>query len=207
MLHGIDVSNWQGDINWRMLKVAGVQFAAIKATEGLTIEDSYFERNWLQSKANGITRLAYHFLRPEYGGSQQADYMHQVIKSHGKINFGDGILLDLEVTDGHAPYDVLQCANSFVQHARKVIGKQVVLYTGPGFWQQLGNVATPTLATCPLWVASWGSIQAPDLPGLSKPAFWQYSSTGLYQGIPGQVDLDYFLGSRVQLHRILEVHL
>src|SRR5581483_7236413 len=60
---GIDVSHYQGTINWTSVKNSGVSFAFIKATEGLTIKDQDFDANWAGAKAVGIVRGAYHFAR------------------------------------------------------------------------------------------------------------------------------------------------
>lgn len=206
-LHGIDVSNWQGDINWSEVRNANYRFAAIKATEGTNISDSTFYRNWSGAQKVGMIRLAYHFFRPEYDGYSQARHLHSTLRDNGRITNHDGIMLDLEAIDGTSDVMIIRRAEQFVMTCRKEIDKQVVLYTGPGYWQQLGQPNSAILKTCPLWVASWGSIVAPLLPNLAPPAFWQYASTGIVPGITSQVDLDLFLGNMHQLHAIINHHL
>ena len=61
-VQGIDVSNWQGDIDWDKVRAAGTQFAFIKATEGGDYLDPKFARNWLAAKRVGIPRGAYHMV-------------------------------------------------------------------------------------------------------------------------------------------------
>ena len=66
---GIDVSQFQGEINWAEVHAAGMAFAFIKATEGETLVDPTFETNWAQAKQQGLLRGAYHFYRPQDDGA------------------------------------------------------------------------------------------------------------------------------------------
>lgn len=59
---GIDVSNWQGNINYEQVKTAGIEVVYIKTSEGTTYKDPYFERNYENAKANGLKVGFYHFL-------------------------------------------------------------------------------------------------------------------------------------------------
>ena len=61
-IHGIDVSKYQGDIDWNKVKDSGVKFVWIKATEGGDHTDEKFAANWAGAKAAGIPRGAYHFV-------------------------------------------------------------------------------------------------------------------------------------------------
>ena len=61
-IQGIDVSYWQGDIDWQKVRDAGVQFAFIKATEGGDHIDPKFLDNWQAAKRAGVARGAYHFM-------------------------------------------------------------------------------------------------------------------------------------------------
>src|SRR5271168_387517 len=60
-IHGIDVSKYQGDIDWNAVRASGVKFAWIKATEGGDRVDEKFAQNWAMAKAAGVPRGAYHF--------------------------------------------------------------------------------------------------------------------------------------------------
>src|SRR5262249_34286320 len=71
---GIDVSHYQGTIDWAAVNDGGIGFAFMKATEGLTFVDSTFAANWSGAKAHGVVRGAYHFFRPQDDGIQQADF-------------------------------------------------------------------------------------------------------------------------------------
>src|SRR5690606_35776285 len=76
-IHGIDVSRYQSNIQWKLVKemeVDGIKlhFAFIKATEGVMNRDKMFNRNWSRSKQNGVVRGAYHFFLPSKSGKEQA---------------------------------------------------------------------------------------------------------------------------------------
>lgn len=71
-IQGVDVSHHQGPIEWHMLRAAGADFAYIKATEGATLRDEAFERNWRDSRAAGVRHGAYHFFTLCRSGSDQA---------------------------------------------------------------------------------------------------------------------------------------
>jgi GH25 family lysozyme M1 (1,4-beta-N-acetylmuramidase) len=73
-INGIDVSHYQGTINWTSVKSAGIEFAICKATEGTTYTDPTFATNYSHMKSKGITRGAYHFARPASDAVTQARF-------------------------------------------------------------------------------------------------------------------------------------
>src|SRR5689334_12438956 len=72
---GIDVSKWQGTINWSSVKAAGVAFAFIRLSDGANTKDAKFAANWAGAKSVGIIRGAYQFFRPAQSVTTQADMM------------------------------------------------------------------------------------------------------------------------------------
>src|SRR5437899_3151687 len=73
-LEGIDVSHWDGTVDWAQVAGSGRAWAIAKATEGVTFLDPAFAANWAGMKAAGLVRGAYHFFRPAHGGVEQADW-------------------------------------------------------------------------------------------------------------------------------------
>ena len=71
-VHGIDVSHYQAEIDWESVAEQGVQFAFVKASEGMTLIDTLFCDNWAAMKAADIRRGAYHFFRPQTPVYEQA---------------------------------------------------------------------------------------------------------------------------------------
>lgn len=195
MLQGIDVSQWQDEILWHDVAAAGIQFAGIKATEGVGFTDPKFRRNWFHSKDHGIRRIAYHFMNPAQSGEHQAQYFHGAVHAAGGFTDGDAAMLDIEQTRGQSPGFIVAQAEDWVQNILATTHVGVYIYTGAYFWHDsLNNAVSPILGKCPLWAASWGArpVSIPQWP--SGFSIWQYSSSKPVPGIIGPVDGDYFNG-------------
>jgi lysozyme len=76
IIRGIDVSHYQGQIDWGAVEMSGIKFAFCKATEGIRITDHTFARNWDKLGKSGIYRGAYHFGHPENDAIEQAKHFH-----------------------------------------------------------------------------------------------------------------------------------
>jgi lysozyme len=183
---GIDVSTYQGAINWQAVSQSGIKFAYAKASEGTTIKDKHFAENWNGMGQNGVLRGAYHFYRVANDPAQQADNFLSCLPTK-PLQPGDlPPALDLEEQgdQSHIP-GILQWLN-IVQQA---VGRQPVIYTATGFWADAAQ-----LATYPLWVANYG-VSQPHLPkGWTVWTFWQYADNGSVPGIAGNVDHNWFNG-------------
>jgi lysozyme len=194
-LPGIDVSHFQGEVDWSAVAATGVRFAFIKATEGLDDVDPRFAQNWQQSSAAGLQRGAYHFLHPNLDAKQQATHFLSV------VTLDDDALppaLDVEVTNGVPPAMLTACIETWLGTVEVALGCKPVLYTDPSFWRQ--NVGAD-LATYPLWLACYAAT--PEVPA-SWPSwtFWQHSQSGSIDGIAGPVDLDTCRLSLDELRRL-----
>jgi lysozyme len=190
---GLDVSHYQGNVNWATVKSSGAAFAFIKASEGTSIKDSMFATNWAGTKTAGLLRGAYHFFRASQDATAQANFFL------GIVNFASGDLppvIDVEVTD-NASNDQLQSGiQTWLQVVTAATGVTPIIYAGPSFWNQH---LTPQFGSYPLWVANYG-VASPKLPnGWSSWQFWQYSQSGSIAGVSGPVDMDYFNGTLDQL--------
>src|SRR3954466_14597630 len=98
MLRGIDVSHYQGQVDWHSVARSDVKFALAKASES-TKPDDQFARNWSQMQEVGLYRGAYHFGHPGSDPEAQASFFASVA---GPLGFRDlPPVLDLEVADGH----------------------------------------------------------------------------------------------------------
>lgn len=174
MLHGHDVSNWQGIFNWDA--VAGSDgFAFAKASEGATFTDPRFTDNWAGMKAKGLLRGAYHFAHPAMNAPQQAEYFCKTVQAAG-LDTDDALALDLEVTDGLGPSAVSAWSQVFVSKVQDLTGKNCFVYTDKSMiWSGCCN----GLYTRPLWVAS---ITTPGAPGDIKP--WSVWSLQQYTQNP-----------------------
>ncbi len=202
---GIDVSHYQGSVDWFTVRAAGAAFAFAKATEGLSVTDPQFSTNWQGIKDSGLYRGAYHFGHPGSDPDAQALHFHSVV---GELAWGDlPPVLDIETSDGHPADAVIAWVLRFVARAESLFARPVILYTG-GFWRNaLGNPLVPALAKQPLWIANYRG-GAPVLPrNWSGWAFWQYSDGNFGQpgpmpGVRGPCDRDRFVGDLTQLESL-----
>ena len=195
-LNGVDVSHYQGNINWPAVKNAGTIFAIAKATEGTTFLDAYLNANIAGMKRYGIIPGAYHFAHPSIDATAQADYFTNAVRRangghfHGLLQ----LVLDLEVTDGRTPAQVWAWTQTFCARVHAVTGRPCIIYTGFYFWRD--SVGNPNNnLNCPLWLAAYVSNPTPYIPQAWSSvgwAFWQYTDTGSVPGISGHADRDYF---------------
>ena len=205
---GIDVSHYQGAVNWTSVKNSGIDFAYIKATEGTTYKDPQFNTNYPAAHGAGVIRGAYHFARPNASsGSAQANYF----ASNGGAWSRDDLTLP-GVLDIEGPPSGAYCyglsttqmrnwVNDFYNTYKERTGRDVVIYTTASWWNTCTGSWTGMASKSPLWVAHWG-VSSPDLPaGWSSTTwtFWQYTSTGSVPGISGNVDRNNFNGSQSRL--------
>ena len=202
-LNGIDVSNYQGTVNWTSVKKAGYSFAIAKATEGTTFTDAYFSKNWSGMKAAGLVRGAYHYGHPGESATAQAQYFVNAVKAAGGYTGSNSLqlVLDLETTDGLSPSEVWTWVQAFMAEIKSLTGRPGIIYTGYYFWvDDVGNPSNNL--NCPLWIADYG-VSSPLVPDAwSTWSFWQYSDSGSVPGVGGNVDLDYFNGSLTVLKEL-----
>jgi lysozyme len=188
-LSGIDVSHYQGNVNWAAVKSAGVAFAVAKATEGTGTVDQYFSSNWEKIKAAGIIRGAYHFFHASQDASRQAQNFLNVVT----IGQGDlPAVLDIEISDNMSGSAIITGIQTWLDTVEKATGRTPIIYTNPSFWNSYMNGA---VSRYPLWVANYTTASSPRMPtGWNSWLFWQYSQTGRLSGVPGNVDMDRFNG-------------
>ena len=193
---GIDISGWQPTVNWVQVKADGVQFAFIKASEGLAV-DSTFASHWAGAASVLIPRGAYHYFRQESDAAVQAAVFANAVGASEL-----GLVVDIEAQFAKIPQaDFVQRLLTFLGVIERLSGKKPMIYTGKYIWADLtGNPSWA--ADYPLWIAQYpfGNVippistvrgMTPDLPiGWKTYAYWQYSSAGRVPGITGNVDYD-----------------
>ncbi|WP_185732501.1 GH25 family lysozyme [Burkholderia sp. Bp8963] len=198
-LQGVDVSSYQGTIDWNAVAASGRQFAYARVSDGAT-PDTMFDVNYTGIKAAGLARGAYQFFRPSVDPATQAALILQ------KVGPGDlPPALDVEVTDGQSPATIAANVRTWVTIVQNATGRPPVILTAPGFWNSA--VGSPTFASDPLWVANF-AVACPTLPiGWNSWAFWMYGNNGSVPGILGAVDVDEFNGSLADLNNLKGGHL
>jgi GH25 family lysozyme M1 (1,4-beta-N-acetylmuramidase) len=199
-LEGIDVSHYQGTIDWIQVPSAGKRFAIMKATEGQTLVDPMYAVNHAAARTAGLPVAAYHFAFPLSSPDDavlQADWFAQ----NAALLPGDLVpALDLERTGGLSTSELQAWVGAWLGEAYAKLGVRPMIYTSPTFWaNSMGNTTMfADQGYAVLWVAHWFT-SSPTVPannwGGYGWTFWQYSNCGSVAGISGCVDLDRYNGA------------
>lgn len=186
---GIDISNWQGSIDFSEVRNAGVQLVYIQATEGNFYTDPYLQEFYEGAKDNGLLVGFYHFYSPAVSAQEQADYFTNAISG---LTSDCVLILDLEEAGGYSASDLSSIAVDFLKIVENDSKLKAGIYSYASFANN--NITTGYgLEEYPLWIAEYGS-SAPESNSIwgSSYAGWQYSDTGNISGISTNVDLDIF---------------
>ena len=199
-IHGVDISHYQGEIDWDKLRDAMIEgyplrFIMIKATEGSTKLDDKFVDNFYQARENGYIRGAYHFWSNKSSARSQA--YHFLDKVH--LQEGDlPPVLDVE----HKPADksVEEFQQDILTWLHIVEDKyhvKPILYTYYKFKEQY--LSTPVFEDYPYWIAHY-YVDKIEYKGNWK--FWQHTDVGKLPGIKGYVDFNIYNGSYYDLKKL-----
>ncbi len=195
-LQGVDVSHFQGTVDWATVQKNGIHFAYLKASEGLHTTDQQFARNWADTKAAGVKPGAYHFFHPNEDAVSQAQHFLNSLKSAG-VDYQNALppVLDVEIADGISRDAVSDGILVWLKAVETALGCKPVIYTGPTFWDQHSDESHTEYE---LWLADYAAT--PTVPdGWRRWLFWQHTPKGAVGGIDGDVDLSMFAGSRIEL--------
>lgn len=193
-VHGVDVSRWQGNIDWAKLRAQGANFAYIKATDGGDHLDPMFRKNWNGAHAAGLKRGAYHFFYWCRSGAEQAEWF---IRNVPKSATALPPVIDVEYNHQSSCKKrpsrelVLKKMKTFMDRLEEHYGQRPVIYTAPDFYEdnlqgEFGDHA--------FWLRSTAAHPKKVYPD-RKWLFWQYSGTGLSHGVKGEIDLNVFNGT------------
>lgn len=183
---GIDVSKWQGNIDWNRVKASGVDFAILRAGYGSVSsqKDVTFEDNYQNAKAAGIPVGAYHYsyAKDIAGAKREAQTFLEWIK--GK-QFEYPVVFDIEESATYSlgkntVSEIIKTFCSIVEAA----GYYVSVYTNKNWLDHV--VSDEVKSKYDTWLAQWTST-----PSYIGPyGMWQYTSSGVVDGISGRVDMD-----------------
>ena len=191
-LPGIDVSYYQGVIDWEAVANDGIVFAIIRVSDGPTHIDTQFQNNWQGAKENGLIRGAYQFFRSNRDPIEQADHLLEIM---GPLEAGDlPPVIDLESTDGVSTSERIANVRAWIDRVETAIGMPPIIYTGGYFWNS--HMSTTEFSDHPLWHAGYTGGNCPSTVAdeWEDWTFWQYTSSGSVAGISGNVDRNRFNG-------------
>lgn len=194
-VRGVDVSSYQGVIDWNKLEKQGVSFAFIKATEGSGYTDEYFNRNYKNSESTGIRVGAYHFFSFDSPGKTQAENFIRVVDRR------KGMLppvIDVEYYNGNGfdPPDADKARenlNDLITLLKEYYNMNPIIYATNVTYNRYikGHFENNDI-----WIRS--IFSEAELPDGRKWTFWQYCNRGRldgYNGIEKFIDLNVFNGS------------
>ena len=188
---GIDVSHWQGYIDYSEVKRSGIEVVYIKSSQGTNIKDAYFDINYENAKANGLKVGFYHFLTATNTeeAEQEARFFASVIS--GKTP-DCKLVMDYETFGGVGVQESNEIAQVFLETTRRLTNKDIIIYSDLSNSQS--RFSSELAENYELWLAYYSGEQR--LQGIGTR--WnnyiglQYSDRGRINGISGAVDLDRF---------------
>ena len=197
-IHGIDVSRYQGRIDWAAVRDAGTQFAFVKATEGGDYVDPMFAENWRGARRAGVPRGAYHFMywcRPAH---EQAAWFRRNVPADPEAL---PPVLDLE-WNGHSQTCPFKASRQAALEAIKLMldameshtGKRPMIYTDITFHR---DILQGEFHDYPHWVRSTAA-EPQERYANRRWTMWQYTTTGRVPGIQGDVDRNAFYGGEAE---------
>ncbi len=201
---GIDVSKYQGDIDWYSIKNRGLSFAMAKATEGINYNDPKFNQNRAGIKKAGLIFTAYHFYHSNNDPVKQANNFCNEVVSLGKNDLP--AVLDLEDAGFKKGTNNIKYQKDVLLWLKTVeekTGKQPIIYTGYYFANQ--HLTDSTFADYKIWLARYSRYE-PKIPKLWKGktwTFWQNTYHYRVKGIIGETDHDIFHGTFEELKELL----
>ena len=186
--HGIDVSEWQGDIDFEAVRQSGIDAVYIRAGEGSDYVDAYFKSHYQGALAAGLKIGYYHYVtaQNEEEAREQARFFCSLIRGKTVDLYP---AMDFESFPGLDVEEINAIGAAFMETLNDCLGYTPSLYSDTN---NTANVWDSSFSSYPLWVAEYG----PAVP--SNTGYWatwdgfQYSDAGNVPGISGQVDLDYF---------------
>ncbi|MCA1300280.1 glycoside hydrolase family 25 protein [Stappia indica] len=198
-IHGIDVSRYQGDIDWHRVKRAGTEFAWIKATEGGDYVDPKFMENWVRAKAAGVPRGAYHFYYFCRPVEEQISWFFANVPVDP-----DALppVLDME-WNAHSKTcrerppraQLLRDMRVFLEAMEEHYGKSPVIYSSVDFHR---DRLVGAKHEYDFWLRSVASHPNRKYEKRGNWVFWQYTAEGRVDGVDGNIDRNVFFGTRSQ---------
>lgn len=193
---GVDVSSYQGEVDWALLREQGVDFAFCKATEGSGTVDPCFPKNWENAQNAGVLVGAYHFFSYDSPGETQAEnFITQVPVTTGALP----PVVDIEFYGDKAQHPpdrgtVEEILNPLLERLESHYGQKPILYAT---YRTYKLYLQGSYEDYPLW------ITRPLFAPMDKDwSFWQYSHSARlpgYQGTEEHIDLNVFRGSIAEL--------
>ena len=184
---GIDVSHYQGRINWQQVASTGISYVYAKATEGESFVDDTYAYNIREARKYGISVGAYHFYRTNVSVDKQFANLTRIVK---KEDCDLVPMIDVETRGSESTESFLRNLYEFVKRVEKYYGRKPLLYSYQNFYNK--NMSGE-FKNYP-WMMAKYHEEPPILNNGPDYCTWQYSSTGILPGIKGKCDRSKLVG-------------
>ena len=223
LVHGVDVSVYEPNINWRALRAQGFKFALIRATSSTSYVDPKFTEHWAGARAEGILRGAYHYLFAGQDARKQADsFIATVGDDKGELP----PIVDLEdkFNENVSNNKIISTCKEFMDIIEKAFDRKPMIYSRKTYLEPRVSASgkAPSWAMdYDLWIAQYPfEFNPSSMPNVNMPKqpkgwkdwiFWQYSETAIVDGVtdeinrPTRVDLNWFHGTEAELFKFANV--
>ena len=192
---GIDVSHYQGKINWDKVKTSShpIEFVFVRATMGKNRKDSKFLENWKNAQKHNYVRGAYHYYRPSENSTKQFNNFKSVVK----LETGDFIpILDIEKESIFGRKNLRKGILNWLKLAEEAYGVKPMIYTGLSFYN---HVLKGYVDNYPIWIAAYSGkhrVKNTDW------TFHQFTEKVIIKGINEYVDGNDFNGTLENLKKM-----
>ena len=197
-IQGIDISHYQGNINWKKINTSKIKFIIIKSTEGKNVQDNKFKRNWSESRKRNFIVGAYHrFTLKSSGKSQSKNFISIVPKSNNSMP----PLIDIENINISKVKDktiFIKELKILENELHKHYGKKPIIYLNEhNYYDYIINNFNNNL-----WIYDHSNT-SPITFNYQK-GLWQYTTRGKCSGINGYVDMNYFNGDLSEFKKFIQ---
>lgn len=185
---GIDVSSWQGNINFSNVANDGIRVVYIKATQGTNYISPNFESSYKNAKANGLKVGFYHYVMARSVLEAEAEAQYFASKISGK-EIDCKLAMDFEEFGSLSKEQINTIGLAFMRRLEQITGKPVIIYSNT---YTARTIWDGEILNYPLWVAEYGVSEPGNNGKWSTYVGWQYTDMGVVNGINGYVDRNRF---------------
>lgn len=212
---GLDVSEFNGNVEWTKVKEANYKFAFVRCADGNVKDANYGKLRVESVRGAGMTCGVYYFghvaspLNDQRNGREEAGMAIYFAREGTWGHTGDlPLVYDFEEKsmNEQTPQKCATHIYQFVIAYKFIENTYPIIYTNPNTWNQINSSFTAeqasVVAKCPLWIANW-NVTSPQVPyPWTEWTFWQWTNEGAVPGITGKVDLDRFSGTTTQFEEL-----
>ena len=222
LVPGVDVSEYEPRVDWRLLRAQGIRFAFIRATSGTGYVDRRFADHWAGARDAGILRGAYHYLFAGADARRQAELFISTVGSD-KGELPPVVDLEDRYNENVPSAAIVNSCERVLDLIEQAFGRKPMIYSRKTYFEAHGMVnGHPRWAMDhELWLAQYPYVFDPTVhPNVNMPVqparwkpwkFWQYSESALLEGVTGEdnrptrIDLDWFRGTEEELYQFANV--